>query len=141
MLVSLDSNVLIAMLSPQEAHSQTAQKLAKQISNGEHAALVSSLAYGEVLSFKNARLNEFFSVRFFFNSLNYLSSTPADDNICLLAGELRLKWGARLKLPDALHLATALNQQADLFVTNDLVLAKIAKQITPTKTLAEWSKK
>lgn len=140
MLIALDSNVLIAALSPHEAHSAVAQKLAGQIVQGLHQAVVSSIVCGEVLVLYSPGANDAqpLDLTIFLDSLVNLATVPADDTICLAAGKLREKWGRQLKLPDAIHLATALSQKVELFITNDVPLAKIARQILATKTLGDF---
>jgi predicted nucleic acid-binding protein len=51
---------------------------------------------------------------------------PADLDVMIRAGHLRGKFGGKLHTPDAIHLATAMQQGADLFVTNDRVLAQLS---------------
>lgn len=137
MLIALDSNVVIAALSPHEAHSQTAQTIASLIADGTYAAVVSSLTYGEVLTLRDESRSPKLDLALFFERLRHLISVSADDSICQLAGRFRHQYG--IKLPDAIHLATACTQNAAVFVTNDRPLAKIAGLVLPTKTLAEWS--
>ena len=77
-------------------------------------------------------------VESFFSSIGHLSTIAADDAICLEAGRLRKRYGNKLKLPDALHLATALASGVDVFITNDDALARVAGGLLPAKTLAGW---
>jgi len=138
MLIALDSNILIAALSPHEEHSTRAQQLIKDIASNRYQAVVSSIAYGEILSFSTQQVARALDLGSFLRQIKNCATIAADDTICLAAGELRRTYGGKLKLPDALHLATALNQKADLFITNDFKLAKVAESIVATKTLGEW---
>jgi predicted nucleic acid-binding protein len=137
MLIGLDSDVLIASLSPHEAHSEIAQTIITQIAQGKHKGVVSSLTYGEVLSLNTGRSAKPLDLEVFFAKFN-LKTIAADNRLCQAAGGLRREYG--MKLPDAIHLATALDQKVDVFVTNDSSLLKIAKRLLPTKTLGEWTK-
>ena len=74
----------------------------------------------------------------FVSHITNLTTAPGDNSICLRAGDLRKQHGPRLKLPDAIHLATAEQARADWFITNDEVLARIAESVLPTKLLAVW---
>ncbi len=132
MRIYLDSNVLIAALSPYETHSTAAQKLVRQIAEGHFTAAASSMVYGEVLDMSSSKKLD---VHDFLTHITHFSTIPADDAICMRAGLLRQKYGSKLKLPDALHLATAVVCKADMFITDDAALAKVSQQIIETKTL------
>ncbi len=138
MPVAIDSNVFIAALSPKENHSPVAQQLIKDIASARYQAVASSIVYSEVISLAKKGRARSLDLISFFHSLRNLKTVPANDSICIAAGRLRQEHGAKLRLADALHLATALDQKADFFITNDLPLAKIAKDIMPTKTLASY---
>lgn len=137
MLIAVDSDVLIAALSPHEEHSLIAQHLIRDIASGKHKAVASSLIYGEVLSVGTGK--QPIDIEDFIEQIRNLSTTACDDEICLRAGELRLKHGSSLRLPDAIHLVTAMNSKSDLFITNDERLAKKSSEYIPTKLLSEWT--
>ncbi len=137
MLVAVDSDVLIAALSPHEEHSLIAQQLIIDIASGKHKAVASSLIYGEVLSVGTGR--QTIDIEDFIEQIRNLSTTACDDDICLKAGELRLKHGSGLRLPDAIHLVTAIKNKANLFITNDERLANKASEHISTKLLSEWT--
>jgi len=134
MLIALDSNVFIAALSGNEEHSLAAQQLLREVAAGKHRAVASSIVYGEILSVSTGRVD----LEGFFASVERLVTIPADDGVCLQAGQLRQAHGGKLKLPDAMHAATALLANADIFVTNDKQLASVTQKIVPTKSLADW---
>lgn len=134
--VALDSNVFIAALSAGEPHSVVAQQLVRDIAQGVHSAVASSIAFGEVLGVSDAAQE--LDLAAFFSSMVNLVTVPADDAICLRAAELRRRHGSKLKLPDALHLATALGMKVDVFITNDITLAKVASSVMATKSLSEY---
>jgi predicted nucleic acid-binding protein len=136
MLLAIDSDVLIAALSPHEEHSVQAQKLIRDIASGKYKAVSSSLVYGEVLGVSKSR--EPVDLANFVEQIRNMSTAPCDDDVCLKAGELRLQHDGGLRLPDAIHLVTAIKSKADLFITNDVRLAKKANKHIPTKLLSEW---
>ncbi len=136
-IVAIDSNVFIAALSADELHSIIAQQLIRDIAKGLHSAVTSSITLSEVLSVSKATPDV--DLTAFFSQIPNLLTIPADDAICLRAAELRKQHGSKLKLPDALHLATALSMHADTFVTNDVVLAKVATNLIVTKSLSDWT--
>lgn len=136
--VALDSNVFIAALSGDETYSGTAQKIIQNIQSGQFSAIYSVIVLAEVRG-SGTNLNREVTINGFFGSLANSRPVVVDTSIANLAGGLRQQY-AKLRLPDAIHLATALDQKAGLFITNDLTLAKIAKGIVPTKTLADYQK-
>lgn len=135
MLIALDSNVFIAALSSKEEYSTRAQIIIRDIASGKHKAVASSIVYGEVYGISIA--SQPLDLLDFFSHIENLETIPANDSLCIRAGKLRLKYGSKLKLPDAMHLATALNNNSDLFLTNDQQLSQIAKKMLPTKMLSE----
>ena len=136
MLLALDSHVFIAALSPHEECSVIAKQLVRDIASGKHRGVGSSIVYGEVLSTSTGAL-EPTDFEAFVSHITNLTTAPADNSIYLRAGDLRKQHGPRLKLPDAIHLATAEQARADWFITNDEVLAR-AESVLPTKLLAAW---
>lgn len=134
MLIALDSNVFIAALAGSEPHSRQAQQLIRDVAAGKHKAIASSIIYGEVLGLAN---REEADIERFFAAIPHLVTIPADDGICLAAAQLRRRGGGKLKLPDALHIATALMAGAEVFITNDKSLSRQAQKLVPAKSLAE----
>lgn len=135
MFVAIDSNVFIGALSTKEEHSSNAQQLIRDVASGKHKAIASSIVYGEIYSVSVS--SQQLDLEGFFSHISNLATIPASDSICIRAGELRLKFGPKLKLPDAIHLATALSDNANLFITNDEKLAKVSQELIPTKLLAQ----
>lgn len=121
--------------SESRKYSYNAQELIRNIASGKYKAVVSSLVYGEVLSVGTGK--QPIDLENFIEQIRNLSTIVCDDYVCLRAGELKLKQGKGLKLPDAIHLVTAIKNSADLFITNDMRLAKKANVYIPTRLLAE----
>lgn len=124
MLIALDSNVFISFLTQDGPSVQSANQLVHSIMDGEASAVFSSIVYGEVIKVPSSQ-NQKENIEAFFENIANAKNIPADKTICLLAAELRLENKA-LKLPDSIHLATSLHAQADIFVTADKQLARIA---------------
>jgi predicted nucleic acid-binding protein len=135
MLVAIDSNVFVGALSTKEEHSSNAQQLIRDVASGKYKAIASSIVYGEVYSVSVS--SQQVDLEGFFSQISNLVTIPAGDSICIRAGELRLKFGSKLKLPDALHLATALSVDANLFITNDEKLANVSRELISTKLLSQ----
>lgn len=137
MLVVLDSNILLYALVTQPPYSEMAVLLLKDIETGKHEALLSVLAYGEVLGDRpNPSL---LRAHTFIDALHHTMIIEVSQAIAKKAGQLRAAHPS-LRLADAVHLSTSVLCHAEQFITNDLALAKTAKKITPTMTLSEWVK-
>lgn len=138
MKLAIDSNIFIAFLQKDEAFFKPAAEILKNIADGKHYAVFSTLTYGEVM-YGAPRYGSLQAVKLFFRSLRGAEPIAANGEICFLAAELRLKYPS-LKLPDAIHLATALVASTDKFVTADrrlyTITAKEMKSelVIPTKT-------
>lgn len=124
MLVALDSNVFIAFLSHDDKFYKPALDIIKRIDSGKTQAVCSAIVYGEVV-YTAKRENAIHEVGEFFDRLTHCVDMPADKKVCVEAAKLRVRYPT-LKLPDAIHLATAVLTKADVFITADKRLAKIA---------------
>jgi len=136
-LLYLDSNVIIAALSSKEKHSLVAQKLLQDIVAGEYKAVASSIVYSEILGITKGAGGPDLDLSAFFEQFKNFTTVAAEDDVCALAGVLRRENGSSLRLPDAIHLATALECKATTFITDDTKLYKIAQKLLPTKRLAD----
>jgi predicted nucleic acid-binding protein len=131
MVVALDSNVFIAFIAQgQDTRFFTAAaNIMQDVESGTLGAVYSSIVFGEVMRMPSGESLE--PIKQFLASLEG-KDYPADRNVCSKAAELRRTYPA-LRLPDALHLATALIAKADNFITADKRLLAVAKQeITST---------
>lgn len=135
MLLALDSNVIIAALSGDEPDSPAAQHIIQAAQSGRVSVVLSAIVWGEVLGLRQNKtsaseqlVKDFFLA---FEQARFIDVTPA---IAQMAGSLRVSRGTKLRLPDAIHLATALHAQADNFITSDAVLLKIAQSITSSQS-------
>jgi len=48
-----------------------------------------------------------------------------NNNICIIAAEMRAKYG--FKTPDSIFIATAIEENTDVFITNDIRLKKLVE--------------
>lgn len=118
-LIVLDAGVLIAVLSARDAHHEAARSaIAAALERGDRLVLPAS-AYAELLVGplrqkppSDAAVDEF---------LEALPVTvePATREIARTAAELRARHGGRLRLPDALVVATAIALGSDRALTTD----------------------
>ncbi len=118
-LTILDAGIIIAILDASDAHHAAAREaLMLARSRGDELAVPAS-AYAEVLvgpyrqgASAVAKVDEFLA------SLP-ARVEPATREICASAASLRAQHGTRLRLPDALVVATAVKLGAALLLTTD----------------------
>jgi predicted nucleic acid-binding protein len=118
-LTILDAGVIIAILDSSDAHHSAAREavtLAR--GRGEELAIPAS-AYAEVLvgpyrqgASAAAKVDEFLAAL-------PARVEPATREVAARAARLRAEHGARLRLPDALVVATAVELHAGLLLTTD----------------------
>ncbi|MEP7361153.1 MAG: type II toxin-antitoxin system VapC family toxin [Chloroflexota bacterium] len=118
-LIVVDAGIVIAILDSADTHHKPAQRsLREALSNGA-ALVIPASAYAEMLVApyragpdKAALLDAL---------IDALPATiqPITRPIAHAAAELRARHGARLRLPDALVVATALDLHADQILTTD----------------------
>jgi predicted nucleic acid-binding protein len=137
MTVALDSNIFIAYLASEDAFYESARQLVGRISKGKIEAVCSSIVLGEIV-YPARKPESLAAVDAFFKQLVHCVDVPADKTICRKAASLRLAH-ASLKLPDAIHLATAIEAKASHFITADKRLLAVAKQLMPTTYLNDFS--
>ncbi len=138
MKLYLDSNVFIYTLAGQEPYFHEARALLLLIEEGNNdtSAVSSALIFGEVIGAGNKE-SSLFKIQDFIDNLTGLSTIPVTRNIAIKAGSLRREVGSSLRLPDAIHLATAIEQKAT-FVTADEKLFKIAQKYVDVRHLRDF---
>ncbi len=131
MKITLDTNVLIYFLEGIEPQASKVEKLLESFMKSKDDGIISTVSVAEVLTgfytagdIKKAdkvkkRLNDL--------TLNSFKIVPVTFEIADLAANLRAKRGG--KLPDALIVATALNQASDIVYSQDKDLQRFNKDI------------
>jgi len=117
--VCLDTNILIYLLEGNDALARPLAQLKDAIEYRKARFIVSALAFSEILPPAAVRGNRAAveQVCAFLANPKAFEIAPADTQICIQAGLLR---GAfRRKIPDAIHVATALVSGCDCLLTND----------------------
>ncbi len=126
-MVYLDTNILVYLL---EGHLGYSRKVAVELDNlrndGEQF-LTSVITVTEFLAGTSA------STITPLRRLNSLQILNLNEDLAVSAAKLQKKHG--MKIGDAIHLATAVEQRAELFFTNDKQLAAVAKRYIKVKTL------
>ena len=117
-LTVLDAGVVIAVLNASDAHHQAAKHaISAALAGGERLVLPAS-AYAEVLVAPYRRGEEAVATVDAFVDAMPAAIEPATRQIAASAAELRAGHG-RLRLPDALVVATAASLGADRILTTD----------------------
>ena len=116
----LDANVWIYALEGYAAYAATLTALFVRIDTGELTAITSQLTLAEVLvkpfADHNVALQELYLEAL--QARPTLRIVPVTREILIAAARLRAQHPA-LKMPDALHAATALAEAAQFFISND----------------------
>lgn len=125
--IYLDTNALIGILENSDELDRAQELLVQDIGDGKQEAATSELALAECLIKPIADQDEAL-VRNYLQLLaadsKFLRVVPVTREIILEAARVRA--GTRIKLPDAIHVATAKMSHCDAFVSNDKRLASAA---------------
>jgi len=117
--VYLDANIWIYALEGYPAFIQDLTQLFQSIDKGDLSAVTSELSLAEALvkPLQNQDLVQQAIYKEFIRSSQQLSVIPVSCDILIEAARLRAS--VNIKLPDAIHAATALLIQCSTFLTND----------------------
>ncbi len=117
--IYLDANIFIYAVEGFAAHAASIQALLAAMDAGEVVAVTSDLTVAEVLVKPLKDQNQAVQQAY----KTFLLPTAALEVIAisreLLEEAAHVRATTKLKLPDAIHFATALRQQCDSFLTND----------------------
>ena len=118
-LTVLDAGVIIGILDSRDPHHEAARRAVVAAIERGDALGVPASAYAECLVGPSRRGREAIRV-----VDDFLSDLPAEvepitRQVATLAAQLRARHGRRLRLPDALVLATALHLRAERVITTD----------------------
>lgn len=123
-MIAYDTNILIYALEGTSEWAHAAQAVVQQ---GEHdGAVLSVLAWQELMTGAIVRGDDF--ERLTIEALRHLGATefvPVSQLICQRAVALTKRYGKQVYGYDAIHLATALELKAPVFVTNDKALLSV----------------
>lgn len=118
-LTIIDAGILIGFLDESDAHHLGAKKeLANaRLRGGQIAVPASALAEVLVSPARNGE-SAVGAIREFIERLP-LAVVELDTEIAVVAARLRARHGLKLKLPDSLVVATAIQREASVLVTTD----------------------
>ncbi len=129
MKIALDTNVLIYFFEGIEPQASKVEKILQAIMKGRDEGVVSTITIAEVLTgfYLAADTAKATKAKQLLNDLTLtgFKIVPVTFEIADLAANLRAKRGG--KLPDALIIATALNQEANLVYSQDKDLQRFNK--------------
>jgi|SRR3989338_9071892 len=132
--IAVDSVILIYLFEKNLRYIEEVRGLFRFIADGTERAVFASIGLIEVLTGPKRIGDE--KLAFIYKEMiahfPNLAVISLNDEIIELASSLRAKY--KLATPDAIHLATAINTGARVFVTNDKGLRKV-KEIK-VRTLA-----
>ena len=118
--VYLDANIFIYAIEGLLEYTQLMKSLFNNISLGKINAVTSELTLSECLvkPFKENEINIINTYKQYIQSSFYLNVKAINRDILINAAEIRGQ-NKFLKLPDAIHLATAIAENCNYFLTND----------------------
>lgn len=124
-VVAVDSAPIVHYLEDHPRFAPRFVALFEAADEGRISIAISTITLAEVLSGPLARANELLAARYREAMTAHPRWTvhPVDAAIAEDAARLRARY--RLRLPDALQIATALRARADRFVTHDRRLKKV----------------
>jgi len=131
MKICLDTNILIYFLEGIEPQSSQIEKMLCTFMKGEKEGIISTITLAEVLTGvdKSGDANKSTRIKKLLQdlTLNSFKIVPVTFEIADLAANLRAKRGGRL--PDALIIATALNQEAERVYSQDRDMQRFKEDI------------
>jgi predicted nucleic acid-binding protein len=133
----LDTNTIIYFLDGVSEFVDLLAPLFEMIELGQIKANVSVISEAELLvkPYRDNIQDALEVIRFFLDEFPNLKVIPVSREIADQAAKIRADLG--IKLPDAIILATALQNQCDLLLGNDLKLMRKATRYLPTVILSD----
>jgi predicted nucleic acid-binding protein len=117
-LTVIDAGVLIGFLDESDAHHESStRELEDARRRGDIVIPASALAEAMVAPARKGD-SSLEAVREFIERLP-VGVAKLDAEVAMIAAQVRARHGQKLKLPDALVVATAINSEADILVTTD----------------------
>jgi predicted nucleic acid-binding protein len=117
--VYLDTNIIIYAVEGYKAHAARIKFVLQGMTEGAVTAVTSDLSLAEVLvkpkRDRNQKLEEVYR-QFLLPTESFRNSAVSREILEAAAG---IRADSSLKLPDAIHFASAINQDCDSFLTND----------------------
>ena len=122
--LALDTNVFIALFAQEVLGVKVVPLIDAAANQGKLELIASVMAFAEfaVKPYQEGNWMALDQIKLMFQ-MPHLTVYPVDDQVAEEAARIRAVYN--FKMPDAIHLATAIIQRADVFLTNDYHLATI----------------
>lgn len=117
--IYFDTNIFIYLFEGYDKHQDQLEVIKELLASGSIQVSSSQLTYTEMLPplVKSADQDLIQQMMDFLGEEGIFSLHPVSQDVCIQAGVLRGQMG--MKTPDAIHVATAIYQGCDVFLTND----------------------
>jgi len=122
--VALDTNVFISLFSQEHLGEKVVPLIDAAANQGKLELVASVLSFAEcaVKPYREGNWMALDKIKLMFQ-MPHLTVYPVDDRVAEEAARIRAVYN--FKMPDAIHLATAIIHRAGVFLTNDYQLATI----------------
>ena len=126
-IVGLDTMVFIYHFEENQAYSPLTFSIFESLEKGNFKGITSILTLLEILVKPKEDNNLLLTERYklLFETFPNLQVKTLNENIADIASSLRANYN--INTPDAIQIATSLEVKADIFITNDVTLKKIAE--------------
>jgi len=126
-IVGLDTMVFIYHFEENQAYSPLTFSIFESLEKGNFKGITSILTLLEILVKPKKENNLLLTERYklLFETFPNLQVKTLNENIADIASSLRANYN--INTPDAIQIATSLEVKADIFITNDVTLKKIAE--------------
>jgi len=126
-VVGLDTMVFIYHFEENQAYSPLTFSIFESLEKGNFKGITSILTLLEILVKPKKENNLLLTERYklLFETFPNLQVKTLNENIADIASSLRANYN--INTPDAIQIATSLEVKADIFITNDVTLKKIAE--------------
>jgi len=126
-IIGLDTMIFIYHFEENQIYSPLTFSIFESLEKGNFNALTSILTLLEILVKPKREGNLILSERYkiLFETFPNLQVKTIDKNIADVASSLRANYN--INTPEAIQVATSLEAQADIFITNDASLKKITE--------------
>jgi predicted nucleic acid-binding protein len=126
-IIGLDTMVFIYHFEENQIYSPLTFSIFENLEKGNFNGVTSILTLLEILVKPKRESNSILAERYkiLFETFPNLQVKELNENIADIASDLRANYN--INTPDAIQLATSLEAQTDIFITNDASLKKITE--------------